>query len=245
MSATLPFARPGELEEGPDEPESDHARRGLLVVVALVVVLVLVLATWIVAFSPLLGVKSVIVRGAHTLTQAQIRAAAGIKHGTPLVRLDAAAVARRVEALPDIASATVRPAYPSSVVITVSERVAVGYVAQGTSYLLLDKTGTQYRRTVTRPRGLPLFGLPSGTNAMATGRAVASVAASLSPALLARVASVQAFDPTAITLLLADRRVVRWGSAERSADKARILPILLTQPGSQFDVTDPDQVVTH
>ena len=57
----------------------------------------------------------------------------------------------------------------------------------------------------------------------------------------ARIASIQALDPNAITLLMHNGRVVRWGSADRSADKARILPALLHQPGSQIDVTDPDQ----
>jgi cell division protein FtsQ len=87
--------------------------------------------------------------------------------------------------------------------------------------------------------------VPAGPNAMATGHAVATVAAALAPASLAHVASVQAFDPTAITLLLADQRVVRWGSAARSPDKARILPVLLRQPGTTFDVTNPDQVIAH
>ena len=93
----------------------------------------------------------------------------------------------------------------------------------------------------TRRRGLPLLAVSPGADAKATAQAVAEVAASLTPQLLARVASIQAFDPTAITLLLTDQRVVRWGSADRSADKARILPTLLAQPGSTFDLTDPDQ----
>jgi cell division protein FtsQ len=67
------------------------------------------------------------------------------------------------------------------------------------------------------------------------------VAGALSRTLRAQVASIQAFDPTAITLLLNDRRVVRWGSADRNDEKAKILPTLLAQPGSQFDLTNPDQ----
>jgi cell division protein FtsQ len=70
---------------------------------------------------------------------------------------------------------------------------------------------------------------------------VATVAADLPPSLLAPIASIQALDPQAITLVLSDDRVVRWGSVDRSADKARILPVLLAQPGQQYDVTDPDQ----
>src|SRR5206468_2767339 len=106
-------------------------------------------------------------------------------------------------------------------------------------------TGDQFRRLSTRPRGVPLFALPDGGAARSSGAAVASVAAALPTSLLARIASIQAFDPGAITLLLTDHRVVSWGSADHNADKARILPTLLNQPGTRFDVSDPSQVVAH
>lgn len=248
MSATLPLLPPDAV----DEPEDGYGygygyggRNRTLIAIAVVTVLVAALAVWIVALSPVLGAKTVTVRGTHILTRVQVRVAAAIKPGTPLVRLDTAAVMHRVESLPDVASAAVRTAYPSSVIITVSERVAVGYLVAGRTYVLVDKSGAQYRTVQTRPRALPLFAVPAGPNATATGRAVATVAASLTPKLLATVASVQAFDASAITLLLVDGRVVRWGGADRSADKALILPVLLRQPGTQFDVTDPNQVLTR
>jgi cell division protein FtsQ len=245
MSATLLFLRRAAGGDGSESGERRIGRTRALVVIAAVAVLVAAVSVWVIAVSPVFGANSVTVRGARHVSAAQVRVAAAIRHRAPLVRLDTAAVARRVEALPDVASATVRTRYPSSVLITVTERVAVGYLAVGRTYVLVDKTGSQYRRLEATPRALPLFVVPAGADAKAAGQAVATVAASLSPELLAKTASVQAFDATAITLLLADGRVVRWGSADRSADKARILPVLLSQPGSTFDVTDPDQVVSH
>jgi len=90
-----------------------------------------------------------------------------------------------------------------------------------------------------RPVHLPLFEVPAG--ARGTGGAVATVAAALPPGVRARIASVQAIDPTAITLVLQNGRTVAWGSAARSTDKARVLPTLLGQPGDHFDVSNPDQ----
>lgn len=219
--------------------------RPRLIGLAAVAGVLVVLAVWAVAFSPLLGVQRVSVRGTQQLTATQVLAAADVKRGTPLLRLDTSAVEHRVERLPDVASASVRTAYPHTVVITVVERVALGYLDAGGSYVLVDRTGDQFRTVAAKPRGLPLLAVPAGTAAQATGQAVTVVAASLGPQLLAKVASIQAFDPTAITLLLTDGRIVRWGSADRSADKARILPTLLAQPGSQFDLTDPDQPFTR
>jgi cell division protein FtsQ len=42
--------------------------------------------------------------------------------------------------------------------------------------------------------------------------------------------------------VLRDHRVVRWGSPDRSSDKARVLSALLARPGTVFDVSDPDLV---
>jgi hypothetical protein len=38
---------------------------------------------------------------------------------------------------------------------------------------------------------------------------------------------------------------VLWGSADRSADKAQVLPALLTRDGTTFDVSNPDVVVAR
>jgi cell division protein FtsQ len=233
---------PGAVNDGPaDAPRS----RRRAVIAAGVAVLVAAVVAWLVAFSSVLGVKTVTVRGASTVSADAVRAAAHIASGTPLIRLDSAGVVRRVEQLASVASASVRTAYPNTVVITVVERVTVGYVETGSAFALVDRTGDQFRTVSVRPRGVPLFALPTGPDARPTGQAVASVASALPASLRAKVASIEAFDPTAITLLLTDHRVVRWGSADNNAEKAQLLPTLLTQPGTQFNITDPSQVVAH
>ncbi len=217
--------------------------RKLRYVVAAAGVLVLV-AVWVVAFSPLLGARTVAVSGTHTLTAAQVRSAAAISRGTALIRLDTGAVRRRVEKLPDVASAAVTVSYPSTVRITVTERVPVGYLANtgtgGSSYVLVDASGAQYREVAAVPAGLPRFALPSDSGAAATGHAVSLVAAALSPAVLAQLAQISADTPQAITLVLRDGRTVAWGSADRNAQKAALLPALLAQPGTHIDVSNPD-----
>lgn len=212
-----------------------------LILGAAAAVLVLALLAWLIAFSSVFGARTVTVKGAHALTATEVRTAAKIDRGTPLVRLDKAGVALRVEALPGIASVRVDTSFPSTVIITVTERVAIGYVKSGNRYALVDKTGDQFRTVTPAPAGLPLFVVPSGVDSRTTGGAVATVASALSASLRAKVSSIQALDPNSITLLLTDQRVVRWGTAANSVEKAHILPTLLGQPGTQFDVTDPDQ----
>jgi cell division protein FtsQ len=109
----------------------------------------------------------------------------------------------------------------------------------------VDKSGRQFRTVSTAPSALPHFDIPAGAGqpaATATGQAVATVAGALTPAVLAQLSSIGASDPSAITLHLRDGRTVEWGTADRSADKAQVLPALLSRAGTTFDVSNPDVV---
>jgi cell division protein FtsQ len=234
MTSLRSLPRPAELRVGQRDP------RRTLILSAAAVVVVAAFLTWLVAFSSVLGVGTVRVKGIHVLTADAVRKAARIADGSPLIRLDTAAIEHRVEALPDVASASVAVSYPSTVIITVHEREPVGYVEAGGAFRLVDRTGDAYRTVAVRPQDLPKLVVADGASARTTRGAVAMVAADLPRSLLAKIASIQALDPQAITLVLTDDRVVRWGTVARSADKARILPVLLAHHGQQFDVTDPD-----
>jgi len=241
MTTTTPV-RPDEDED--DRPRG-RRRRTLVIVVAATVVVAAVLV-WVVAFSSLLGVRTVRVQGVHVLTSRQVITAADVADGTPLVRVDTTAVARRVERLPEVASAQVSTSFPSTLLIRVTERQPVGYLRRGSQAVLVDRTGAQYRTVAAAPAGLPRFVVPAGTDARTTGGAVATVAAALPAALRREVRSIEALDPAAITLVLTHGRVVAWGSADRSADKARLLPTLLAQKHAKHvDLTDPDQPFTR
>jgi cell division protein FtsQ len=227
------------------ESDDDESGGGIphrkLILGTIAVVLIGAAATWLVAFSSVFGVRSVDVRGVHVVTADQVRSAAKIANGTPLVRLDTDGIRSRVEALPEVASAKVTTSFPSTVIITISERIAIGVVKGSGGYLLVDRTGEQFRKVTSRPANLPLFVVPQGAAARQTGSAVATVAGALSARLRGRIDSIQAISPQAITLLFTNGRVVRWGGADRSATKARILPTLLHRPGTQIDVTNPSQ----
>jgi cell division protein FtsQ len=231
-----------------DEPAPGRSRRRLIIGAVIVAVLA-GFATWLVGFSSVFGVHTVVVSGEHRISEQQVLAAARVSSGTPLLRLDTAAIRSRVEALPDVASATVTTSFPSTVRIAISERVPVGVVRAGSGYELVDRTGDQFRAVHERPAHLPLLVVPNGTDARTTGGAVATVAAALPSRVLAKIESIQSLDPRAITLLLHDGTVVQWGDSERSALKARVLLVLLsrlsTGQGNQIDVSDPDQPFTR
>lgn len=216
------------------------ARRVALAAGAVGVIAVLV---WIAFFSSVLGARRVLVHGERAVSAARIQSVAGVPHGRPLLRLDTAAIARRVETLPGVATASVHVSYPSTVIITVTERVAVGYLVADGKVVLVDRSGRQFRTVPAAPVGLPRFDIATG--ATATGHAVATVAGALTAPVLRKLSSISAENPSAVTLHLRDGRTVQWGSADRSAVKAQVLPALLARPGTEFDVSNPDLVVAR
>jgi cell division protein FtsQ len=71
--------------------------------------------------TPLLDVDRITVSGTHRVDRARVLAATGLSVGDPIVDVDAAAVRRRVMAVPGVASAAVDVRWPSSVAVRVTE----------------------------------------------------------------------------------------------------------------------------
>lgn len=214
--------------------------RGWLVLVLLLLLAVVLL--WVVAFSSILGVAAVQVRGNTTLTAAQIEQQAAIPSGKPLIRLDTATARARVLALPQIKTATVTTSYPHTVTITVTQRTAVGYRTAGGTTKLVDVDDVAFEPVSSPPKKLPQ--LVAGEVA-ADDMAIATAAGALSASVAAQVTAITAQTPESVTLALADGRVVLWGGADRGADKARLLSALLSQPGHYFDISDPSTVISR
>jgi cell division protein FtsQ len=199
-----------------------------------------------------LVVRSVTVTGTHLLSPGQVAVAADVPRGTPLLRVDAGAVTRRVEAIPQVASVTVTKDWPDRLVIAVTERVPVLAVRMaGGGYDLVDQTGVVVRWTA-KPAALPLLRTTLSGAALrgsAEVTAAASVLGELSPSLAAQVTGAQA-APVAqgteqVTLDLRDGKTVQWGSPGDAAQKNREIAILLPGGAHQIDVSVPGTAVTR
>lgn len=204
-------------------------------------------------------VRSVTVTGTHLVTQAEVIAAADVPLGTPLVRVDSGAVTRRVEAIRQVASATVTEGWPDHVAIAITERVpSVAVRMTGGGYDLLDHSGIIVRWSSERPAGLPLFATTLTGSALSGDPGVAAAAevlAELDPALARSVAEVGAAQVLTgdgnsvvtaeqVTLSLRDGKTVVWGDPRNAATKNRELTILLRDSVRYVDVSAPGTVVT-
>jgi cell division protein FtsQ len=134
-----------------------EGRRRLRILAAVVGVFSVLGIAYLIAQSPLLGADTITVKGAAGTTSEQIRTAARIEDGAPLLFLDTGRVAGRVEALPGVARARVETELPNTVVITVTERVPVAWTrTTGTVPIaVVDASGRVIRLDAQPPPALP------------------------------------------------------------------------------------------
>ncbi len=194
---------------------------------------------WVVLGSSLLAVQHVLVSGEGRLTQAQVVAAAGVSDGTPLARVDTAAVARRIRALGPVASVTVSRGWPHALRISVVERQPVVAVPQGSRVLLLDRDGVSVGTAATAPKGVLRLDVSDPSHGNRTTAAALTVLRGLPRSLAAQLAALRAGSPEQVTLLLRGGRTVLWGGDRDGAAKAAAVLALLRMPGTVFDVSAP------
>lgn len=223
-----------DTEEQPGRP---YVRRRWIALLAVLTVLGL---GYLIVFTSTFGARSVNVLGAKTIPADAVRAAAAIEPGTPLVRLDTDEVAARVGKLPKVFSVDVSRSFPSTVDITIVERTPVAGVTTVTGVHLVDATGLDYEVVKQGPPGIPELAVSNVRPDDPATRAAVAVLAAIPQQLRAQVAQVNAKTPGDVRLILADERVVRWGSADNSQRKAAVLAALLTRPGKTYDVATPD-----
>jgi len=214
--------------------------RGLKVLMwsALISVLVVGLGL-LLYFTPIMSARNIVVVGLGAVTQDEVIAAAAVSPGTPLLQVDTDAVAERVAAIRRVASARVQRQYPSTLRVTVVERVPVVVKDYPDGPHLFDRDGVDFA-TAPPPPGLPYLDADKPGPSDLPTKAALQVLTALRPEVAGQVARIAAPSVASITLTLADGREVIWGTTDRTDEKALKLGALLTQPGRTYDVSSPD-----
>ncbi|GAA5052809.1 cell division protein FtsQ [Thermocatellispora tengchongensis] len=236
-------------DDEPGEAGDDAGRGGRrwwrTVLLALLTAGVVGSATWVVFFSPVLGVREIEVVGNLTVPSEQITRSAGVADGHPLATVDLAAVRGRVLAIRRIESAEVRREWPGTLRIDVVEREPVAVLQVAGKAALIDRYAVVTEvRTVAPPR-LPILHVNNPATGDPATRAALAVIVSLPEALSAKVAEVRATTAEDVTLTLGDGRTVIWGGADRPREKASILTTLLRRPAKAYNVSSPEVVTVR
>ncbi|PXX08494.1 cell division protein FtsQ/DivIB [Mycolicibacterium moriokaense] len=190
-------------------------------------------------FTPIMSARNVVVVGVGAVTQDEVVAAANVQPGMPLLQVDTDAVAERVAAIRRVASARVQRQYPSTLRVTVVERVPVVVKDYPDGPHQFDRDGVDFA-TAPPPVGVPYLDADNPGPSDAPTKAALQVMTALRPEVAGQVGRIAAPSVAAITLTLTDGRVVVWGTTDRTEEKALKLGALLTQPGQTYDVSSPD-----
>lgn len=220
-------------------------RRKLRLVLGLLLAVALVAgAVWTIFWSSYVTVTGVQVTGNASVPSSRIERVADVPDGTPLARVDLAAIRARVEALPAVRRVEVSRSWPHRVHVAVTERTPVAVINRGSGLQAIDADGVLFGSYAQRPPRLPLVRTQPDTPVEALTEG-GKVIASLPAQVAARVDTVEVDSVDQIQLVLKNGRHVVWGSAEHSDQKAEVLAMLLRRPGSVIDVSVPESPTTR
>ncbi|AVH59241.1 MULTISPECIES: cell division protein FtsQ/DivIB [Streptomyces] len=234
----------------PRPPRLGWLRRPRTLIILLIAgVLAGAASVWVLYGSPWLRAERVSASGMRVLTAEQVREAADVPVGSPLISVDTGAIAERLRGkLPRIDSVDVVRSWPHGIGLKVTERTPVLMVEKGAKFIEVDANGVRFATVSVAPKGVPTLELsvsPSaGSRRFGTDRLVREavrVARDI-PAAVARdtrTLKVRSFD--SISLELKGGRTVDWGSGEKGRAKARTLTALMkaAPKARHFDVSVP------
>ena len=190
-------------------------------------------------FTPVMSVRSIVIDGIQAMSRAEVVAAVAVRPHTPLLQVDTEKVADRVATIRRVARVRVQREYPSSLRVTIVERVPVAVKDYPDGSHLFDRDGVDFA-TGPPPPALPYIDVDNPGPGDPPTKAALGVLNALRPEVAAQVGRVAAPSVSSITLTLTDGRVVVWGTSDRTDEKAEKLAALLTQPGHTYDVSSPD-----
>lgn len=193
------------------------------------------LGVWGVVNSPIFGVDRIRVEGAREMSADEVRALAAVEPGTNLLRLSLDEVAAAMERSPWIRQAAADRSLPTTLVLRIAERRAVGWVEDPAGLAVVADDGTVVDRAESAPRNLP--GLGAAPELLEPGERLGGVvtlrvAASMGEGLLATVASVAQVDGE-LVLALRDGGDVRYGGADHLMEKNLALAEMLAWAGER------------
>jgi cell division protein FtsQ len=203
--------------------------------VAALVTVMVGLAGWLVANSPVFATREVRVLGNVRLTAERVRAVAGVAEGDNLLRLGADRAADALERHPWVAGASVSRDLPSTVVIRIEERRPAAWVRDPAGRVLLAADGTVLERIRRPDPTVPYAGrwpriLEPGGRVAST--AAVQVAAGFPAELRPRVREIRE-DADLVAVHLRGGVEVRYGPPVRLAAKHRALVSVLGWAGER------------
>ncbi|MFG3171701.1 cell division protein FtsQ/DivIB [Streptomyces sp. NPDC048200] len=240
-----------KLESGPPRPPflGRLRRPHRLIILILALVLAGAATLWVLYGSPWLRLERVSASGTKVLTPGQVRSAADLPVGSPLISVDTGAIEARLRRkLPRIDSVDVVRSWPHGISLNVTERTPVLLIEKGPNFIEVDDEGVRFATVPDAPKNVPSLELavsrPESLRRFPADRLVRAavrIAGDIPPSVARDTRAVKVRSYDSVSLQLKDGRTVEWGSGEKGRAKARTLTALMkaAPKARHFDVSAP------
>lgn len=225
-------------------------RRWRTVLVVLLVVALAGGAGWVVGWSDLLALEAdeVTVSGQGSTVDAdRVREIAVAPAGTPLVRVDTAAMSTQILDLRGVKDVEVSRSWPHGLQVRLTAREPVAAVPDEDGYVLLDDEEVRVGTRSKVPEGLPVVSVPLDDGAPGALTSALAVVAALPTGLASQVEEVTARTQDDVETALQDGVRVQWGGREDLELKVEVVRTLRDVAGDAtiIDVSSPTMPVTR
>lgn len=226
--------------------EKQRARRRAWAIAIGIVVSLALIVTGVV-LSPILTLTTLEVKGRTTIPERVVARAVDDQMGRPLALIDYDAIRDRLSSEPRIQSFSTELRPPHTLVIRVVERTAIGFLANGERWDVVDAAGVVLGNQGIKPSTIPEFQVTSTTDI--SFLTVIEALAAMPSGFRKRIALAEAETRDSISFVMrgVPHRIV-WGSSDDSALKAVVAlrAIRLAERGGgvfEIDVSAPDNIV--
>jgi cell division protein FtsQ len=200
-----------------------------LVGVALVAIL------WSLYQSKWFITQTVTIQGVSRLTPEQVLAIAGAPTGEPLISQDLSGINQRLIAMPEVKSVLVERGWPTTLLITITERIPVAVAATAGGFNLIDDEGKNSGVVGAPPAGLLVIAAQPDSPAMTS--AISIIAAIPTEW---QVTGLAATTQDSVIANLASGAVIVFGSGDFAQKKVEVASALLKQNYLSINVSAPD-----
>ncbi len=215
-------------------PQSEKPKHNFLQ--GIFFLLLICLATYIFLQSPIFDVKKIEINGRNRVPQEELVKLSGVVPGSNIFKLDLRIGEEKINMLPMIKNAKITRKFPSTVVITVEERVPVALLPLGKDFIEIDLEGVYLREGKINQSELPVItGCDIGEPVL--GKKISgadidimlNVLNDLPTALLPRLSEIHVDDNNKIFIYTLERIQGRLGDPKEIEQKANVFLEVLNQ----------------
>ena len=177
---------------------------------------------------------TVTIQGLSRLSADQVSVIANAPTGKPLVGQDLTGISDRLKDLPEIKAVLVERGWPTTLLITITERVPIAVAATATGFNLIDNEGKNSGVVVAPPEGLLVIAAAPESAAMTSAISILAALPADWP-----ITSLAAPSQDNVVVNLATGAVITFGSGNDAEQKVKVANALLAQNYLTINVSAP------